>query len=314
MFLIHSKHQAAAVALTALLLGTTSVVCAQSAPTLAASAAPAPAAAEATLVRSPAGLRITLQEVQVELQRAPEATRQAMLSRPESVRMIASNLLARATLAAEAESLQLDRAPALAALLLQARNKLLSDARLQHLEAQNTTTSAVLERNVAELYASNPSRFDQAAQTRARHILLEKASPEALANVQALLAKLRAGEPFEALAQANSLDTGSAAMGGDLGFFAAGRMVKEFEDGLATLTKPGEISEPVLSQFGYHLIRLEERRDKRRQPLSEVREQLAQEVQATIRTEARNQKVQKMLATFTFDQAAIDALAKPATP
>lgn len=266
------------------------------------------------LVSSPAGIRITLQDVQAELQRAPEAARQAMLARPESVRLIASNLLVRATLAAEAESLQLDRAPALAALLLQARNKLLSDARLQHFEAQNTLSDSAQERNVAELYASNPSRFDQPAQTRARHILLERASPEAPANAQALLAKLRAGEPFEALAKANSLDPGSAAKGGDLGFFGAGRMVKEFEDGLATLTKPGQLSEPVLSQFGYHLIRLEERRDKHRQPLSEVREQLAQEVNATIRTEARNQKVQKMISTFTFDQAAIDALAKTATP
>lgn len=266
------------------------------------------------LVSSPAGIRITLQDVQAELQRAPEATRQAMLARPESVRLIASNLLVRATLAAEAESLQLDRAPALAALLLQARNKLLSDARLQHFEAQNTLSDSAQERNVAELYASNPSRFDQPAQTRARHILLERASPEAPANAQALLAKLRAGEPFEALAQANSLDPGSAAKGGDLGFFGAGRMVKEFEDGLATLTKPGELSEPVLTQYGYHLIRLEERRDKRRQPLSEVREQLTQEVYATIRSESRNQKVQKMISTFTFDQAAIDALAKTATP
>lgn len=280
-----------------------------SAPVTATAPAPLP-----VLASNPAGQRTTLEDVLADLQRAPEATRQAILSRPESVRTVTTNLLVRATLAAEAESLQLDRAPALAALLLQARNKLLSDARLQHFEAQNTLSPSVLERNIAELYASNGTRFDQPAQTWARHILLEKASPEALANAQALLAKLRAGEPFEALAQANSLDPGSAAKGGDLGFFGGGRMVKEFEDGLATLTKPGQLSEPVLTQYGYHLIRLEERREKRRQPLSEVREQLAQEVNATIRTEARNQKVQKMISTFTFDQAEIDALAKTATP
>ncbi len=85
----------------------------------------------------------------------------------------------------------------------------------------------------------------------AQHILVKD---EQTAND--LLTKLRAGEDWAKLASNFSTDTSNKDKGGDLGWFARGQMVKEFEDAAFALTTPGQISQPVKTQFGYHLIRL----------------------------------------------------------
>ena len=97
-------------------------------------------------------------------------------------------------------------------------------------------------------------------QVRARHILISVAADASDADKQVALAeaisvtqRLRAGDDFAELALQVSDDTSSAQQGGDLGFFARGQMVTEFEDAAFSLPV-GEISEPVLSQFGYHII------------------------------------------------------------
>ena len=72
--------------------------------------------------------------------------------------------------------------------------------------------------------------------------------------------KLAAGADFGDLARTYSEDPGTAAQGGDLGCFAAGRLVPEFEEAAFDL-RPGEVSEPVLTQYGYHLILLHEKRE-----------------------------------------------------
>lgn len=103
-------------------------------------------------------------------------------------------------------------------------------------------------------------------QVRARHILISVAadaseadSALALAEAISITQRLRAGEDFATLATQYSDDTGSAQQGGDLGFFPRGQMVAEFED--VAFSQPiGEISDPVKSQFGYHIIEVTEQR------------------------------------------------------
>ncbi len=109
---------------------------------------------------------------------------------------------------------------------------------------------------------------------RARHILVEKEE-----DAKALIAKIKAGEKFEDLATKNSKDTGSAANGGDLDFAKAESYVPEFGGALAKLKK-GEMTEvPVKSQFGYHIIRLEDTRDAAFPGFEEVKAQLKQRLE-----------------------------------
>ena len=270
-----------------------------------------PSSAE-ILVRGPAGTAVSVNDVLSELQRAPEAERKAVLAKPEVVQQIASNLLVRRVLAAEAERDGLNQDPIVAAALTVARDHILSDARLARLDAQNAPTEAALDAYARSVYQANSSRFEVPAQTRAHHILLANTGPDSLKKAQELLAQLRAGASFNELAKANSIDPGSAAAGGDLGFFGAGKMVRPFEDAVNALAKPGDLSEPVESQFGYHIIRLDERRPKGVQPYSEVRPQLMGEARAAMLSDARIQKAISMNKDFVFDQAAIEALAKSA--
>ena len=100
-------------------------------------------------------------------------------------------------------------------------------------------------------------------QTLARHILVKTSdlvsSDEALEKVQLLKQRISSGEDFARIATANSDDKGSAADGGNLGWVNPGTMVKEFEEAMDKL-QPGEISVPVKTQFGWHLILVEDRR------------------------------------------------------
>ena len=102
------------------------------------------------------------------------------------------------------------------------------------------------------------------SQTRARHILLQsnelQADEEIETRILQLKQRIDSGEDFETIAAANSQDKGSAGSGGDLGWVNPGVMVKEFEEAMNQL-EVGQISEPVKTQFGWHLIKVEERRN-----------------------------------------------------
>ena len=224
------------------------------------------------------------------------------------------NLIVRRALAKEAEVGNLAQTPSVAAALAIARDRVLSDARLAQMDAQNTPSETTIEAYAKQLYATNSEKFERPAQTRARHILLANTGSESMQKAKALLDQLRAGTAFEAAAIANSIDQGSAARGGDLGFFGSGQMVRPFEEAVAKLVKPGDLSEPVESQFGLHIIRLEERREKGKLGFDEVRPQLLSEAKTAILNDGRAQKVFSLSKDFTFDTAAIEAFAKASTP
>jgi len=114
----------------------------------------------------------------------------------------------------------------------------------------------------------------------ARHILVkagesatEEAKQEARQRAEELLERARAGEDFAALATEHSEDPGSAARGGDLGFFGRGAMVPAFEESAFAL-EPGTISDLVESRFGFHIIKVEARHEESVQDLDEVRDDI----------------------------------------
>jgi len=109
---------------------------------------------------------------------------------------------------------------------------------------------------------------------RARHILVEKEE-----DAKALIAQIKGGASFEELAKKNSKDPGSGANGGDLDFAAAGSYVPEFSQAMVKLKKGEMTQEPVKTQFGYHIIRLDDTRDAQFPPFDDVKGQLKQRME-----------------------------------
>jgi peptidyl-prolyl cis-trans isomerase C len=148
------------------------------------------------------------------------------------------------------------------------------------IEAEVAPKLAVTPQELDTYYQQNPESFKEPEQVRASHILISvaqdataEAKQAARAEADGLLKRAKGGEDFAALAKAHSKDPGSAAVGGDLNFFPKEQMVPEFSNAAWAL-KPGEISDVVQSQFGYHIIKLTDRRAGRTVPLADVRDRL----------------------------------------
>jgi peptidyl-prolyl cis-trans isomerase D len=156
---------------------------------------------------------------------------------------------------------------------------------LQTLSKDVTVTEADLK----AYYDQNASRYTQAEERRARHILVkaEREAPaaereQAKAKAEKLLAEVRAlPASFAAVAKARSDDPGSAERGGDLDYFGRGAMVKPFEDAVFAM-KPGEISPLIETDFGYHIIQLTELRGGDKRPFDAVRPEIEAEVRRSL--------------------------------
>jgi peptidyl-prolyl cis-trans isomerase D len=138
-----------------------------------------------------------------------------------------------------------------------------------------TVTPADIER----YYNQNIQQFQTPEQVRASHILLKtegKNDEDVRKAAEEVLKKVKANGDFAALAKQYSEDT-SKDQGGDLGLFGKGRMVPEFE-AAAFAMQPGQVSDLVKSQFGYHIIKVTERQDPKTTPIDEVRAQIQQQL------------------------------------
>jgi peptidyl-prolyl cis-trans isomerase C len=148
------------------------------------------------------------------------------------------------------------------------------------IDVEVTPKVTVQDAEVSTFYQQNLERFKQGDSVHASHILFgvpQDATPEqkneAKAKAQAALKEVRGGADFATLAQAQSQDQGSAPRGGDLGFFPKGQMNPQFEDAAFKL-KAGAVSPVVETPFGFHIIKVHERRGPRTAPLTEVAAQI----------------------------------------
>jgi len=161
---------------------------------------------------------------------------------------------------------------------------------------------AVTEADARAYYDQNKSRFGQDEQRRASHILLTageggsaKDKAGAKKKAEELLARLRSNPTeFDKLARENSKDPGSAASGGDLGWFGRGMMVKPFEDAAFSL-KEGQISDVVESDFGYHIVRVTGVRGAQTKPFDEVRAP----IEADLKRQAAGKKFAEIAEQFS---------------
>ena len=136
-------------------------------------------------------------------------------------------------------------------------------------------------------YSQNQYRFENPERVKVRHILFmtmgksEEESEQASEQASAVLEELRGGANFEELAKQHSEDPGNADNGGDLGWVSRGMMDPAFEEASFALREAGEITQaPVKSEFGYHLIRLDDRQAPSVKPLSEVRDVIREDLRA----------------------------------
>ena len=133
---------------------------------------------------------------------------------------------------------------------------------------------------IEQAYANNSQQYETPEQVRASHILLKtegKDDAAVKAKAEELLKKAKAGADFAELAKANSEDEASAKNGGDLDYFGRGRMVPEF-DQVAFALQPGQTSDVVKTQYGYHIIKVTDKKSATTRPLAEVRQQLSDQL------------------------------------
>jgi peptidyl-prolyl cis-trans isomerase C len=175
------------------------------------------------------------------------------------------------------------------------------------LQAEIEPKAAATTEQVDAFYKDNPDRFKQGDRVRASHILIPLAEgADAAAKAQArtkaeqVLADLKKGGDFAALAKEHSSDPGSAANGGDLGYFSPGQMVGPFND-VAFSLAPGATSELVETQFGFHIIRVVDKQAGRTVPLAEVRPQVEEFLSQRNRQEQTEAFVQALRAKGTIE-------------
>jgi peptidyl-prolyl cis-trans isomerase C len=197
-------------------------------------------------------------------------------------------------LAQAAAAKKLDAAPDFAQRLAYARNKVLMEALLN-----DSSKSAATEAEMKKLYDESVAKVAPEEEIRARHILVKSE-----AEAKDVIAKLKGGADFDKLAREISIDPSAKTNGGDLEYFTKGQMVAEFSDAAFKLNK-GQISEPVKSQFGFHVIKVEDKRQKPVPKYEEVKEQ----VQAFVVRKAQAELVMKARA-----DAKIENLVKKDAP
>jgi peptidyl-prolyl cis-trans isomerase C len=174
-----------------------------------------------------------------------------------------------------------------------ARKRLMMDSLLAA-EGKAATTDEAMKK----VYEEAAKQITSEVEVRARHILVETED-----EAKAVVEELKKGADFAELAKKKSKDPG-ASDGGDLGFFTKDQMVPEFS-AIAFTLEPGKISDPVKSQFGWHVIKVEEKRNRQAPPIDQVKGQ----IETYVTRKAQADYVAKLRET-----AKVERLDKPAEP
>ena len=177
----------------------------------------------------------------------------------------------------------------------------------RYLDGIRLEASGVSDTELERYYHDNERRLTFPEQVRVRHILLTwkplgKQDDRAAIREQMdpILERARSGEDFAALAREFSDDFATKQSGGDTGFFHRGQMAPDFED-VAFRLQPGEISDPVETAFGVHIIRVEERQETYLLPLEEVRDKLRDHIRAEKSEMAVQNEIEQLRAEADID-------------
>ena len=164
-------------------------------------------------------------------------------------------------------------------------------------ESQVKDAPQATDKDAEEFFQKNPQQFEKAEQVRASHILvaLQKDAEESVVAekkkaAEAIVARVKAGEAFDKLAAELSEDPSAKQNSGDLNFFTREQMVPEFSQAAFNMQK-GDLSDPIRSQFGFHVIQVTDRKDGEKMTLESVKPQLL----IFLNRQKHDQEVQKLL-------------------
>jgi len=273
----------------------------------AAKAAPTGAVTEenSEVVATYAGKKLTHAAVLEEIERLPGPSR-TYLSAPDRKRQFVENIILNDLLFTEAQKAGYDADPDIEKQVADMRKRLV----VQRLMREYQKPPTISDEDAKKYYDDNPNLFSS-TQIKASHILVKDED-----TAKKLRAELAADpSKFADKAKELSIDKTSGAKGGDLGKFGQGRMVPEFERAAFAL-KPGQMSEPVKTQYGWHIILVSEREEGERKPFDQVQEQ----IKTTLRNKQLQDNVQtkfddlKKAANVQIDEVALAKITPPPAP
>ena len=193
----------------------------------------------------------TITEADMKLAEAEIGSDLGTLPEPTKRRVLVEFLIENQLFADAAEGQKLASGAAFNERMQYWRRRALRDAYFD-----NTVRNTVSDAEAKKIYESRSGRPKPEEEVRARHILVESKD-----KARELFEKLAHGADFAQLAKEHSKDPGSKDQGGELGFFTRGQMVPQFEEAAFKLRK-GEVGEPFQSQFGWHIVRVDDRRQR----------------------------------------------------
>jgi len=190
---------------------------------------------------------------------------------PEVENQIKDEVIAREVFMQEAQKKGLDATDDYRTQLEIARQTILIRELFSEFQKNNPVTDADIKAEFDKFASANSGK-----EYRARHILVEKED-----QAKAIIASIKKGQKFEEIAKKKSKDPGSVANGGDLDWASPGNFVKEFSEAMMGLKKGQMTEAAVKTQFGYHIIRLDDTREAQLPKFDEVKPQIAQQLTQT---------------------------------
>lgn len=264
----------------------------------------AQSSAESVVLVSNSLARVTRADYDTELLKLPENIRPGFANNPRRVSDLLNRMLLQKSLAAQARAAKIDAEPQNALRLAQEVDRLLAQYMIEHIEADATAEfnakQGDFELRARELYTTDRSKYASPEQLIVTHILFDtkkRDATQAKQLAQDTRAKILAGADMGKLARELSDDPSAQRNLGKIDWFSKGQMDPAFAEAAFALPNVGQISPPVLSQFGWHVIRLEDRRAARTQTFDEALEV----IMGDLRKRYVDDKREAMLAGIRHD-------------
>ena len=258
-------------------------------------------------------LELTRDDYEAALSVVPKAKREQMEVSVKQVMIFLESVLVYSQLADEARDLGLDKNPIIQREVQQAVNRVLGTHRLEALEKSLKLPD--FSAAAKERYVTRKEEFTVPEAVHVQHVLVltqGRSDEEARKRAEEIRQKAVKGEDFAVLAKEYSEDQSKERNSGDLGFFERKKMVPAFEQAAFALSKAGEISPLVKTQFGYHIIRFVEKRAERLKPFDDVKESIVNDLREKFIADARNAHISdiKNDKSIVIHEAAIEAMSK----